>query len=144
MEKIPENTNEDDFVHVFHGSPQDVDELLPPEQTGNIRSGEEERRGFRDVIFTTDNFDKAREYAGPEGIIYQTKVKKEDLVFYKDVAAEELTPKKLKTVDDDIYTAKPKDITLLAKWKLAKRKRGEKQKYNFKYIDNEDEERQAA
>lgn len=79
----------------YCGCSKNVTKLLPSEITGEIRSGEEERRGFRDVIFLTKNFQKANEYAGSEGVIFEVKT---DAVQYKLVAIDVLNPKKAKAL----------------------------------------------
>jgi len=120
----------------YHGCPKDVDKLLPSDITGEIRTGEEKRRGFRDVVFLTDDIDKAVEYAGPEGVVFIT-----DSIAaqYKLIASDILNSKKAKSVKDDIYVALPEDIKIVAKWRKEKgRKRGEPQKYTTEYIGEQE------
>jgi hypothetical protein len=120
----------------YHGSPKDVDKLLPSSITGEIRPGEEKRRGFRDVIFLTNNIKKAICYAGPKGTVFLTD---STAAQYKPIASTVLNPKKAKSVEDDIYVALPEDIKIVAKWhKETGRKRGEPQKYTDKYIGEQE------
>ena len=120
----------------YHGCPKNVNKLLPSDITGEIRPGEEERRGFRDVVFLTNNIDKAIDYAGSEGVVFITE---SVATQYKLVASDVLNPKKAKSIGDDIYVALPEDIKIVAKWHKEKgRKRGESQKYIDEYIGEQE------
>ena len=115
----------------YHGCPSNVDKLLPPDETGEIRPGEEERRSFKDVIFLTTNLNKAIDYAGPEGTVFITN---STAVQYKPVAIALLNQKKAKSLTDDIFIALPENIKIITKWHKEKRKRGESQKYTDEYV----------
>ncbi|PID52264.1 MAG: hypothetical protein CR972_03200 [Candidatus Moraniibacteriota bacterium] len=116
----------------YHGCPKNVDKLLPPDITGEIRPGEEDRRKFKDVIFLTNDIEKAIEYAGPEGVVFLTNA---IATQYKPVASDILNPKKAQSVQDDIYIVLPKNIKVVAKWHKEKgRVRGKSQKYIDEYI----------
>ncbi|MBN2197905.1 hypothetical protein JW698_01775 [Candidatus Wolfebacteria bacterium] len=77
----------------FHGCPKNVNKLLPSDITGEIRPGEETRRGFKDVIFLTNDINKAIDYAGSEGVVFLTDSKATQ---YKFIASDILSSKKNK------------------------------------------------
>ncbi len=120
----------------YHGCPKNVNKLLPPDVTGEIRFGEEERRSFKDVIFLTKNINQAIDYAGYDGVVFITDA---EAIQYKQVASDILNPKKAKSVSDDIYIAMPEDIKIVAKWHKEKgRKRGNPQKYIDEYVGEQE------
>ena len=116
----------------YHGSHLNLDELLPPDETGNIRIGEEGRRLFKDVVFLTKNIDQAIKYAGPGGTIHHVNA---SAARYKEVAAKVLNIKKAKTVSDDVFIALPEDMKMIGKWvKEPNRKKNEPELYTDYYV----------
>ncbi len=111
----------------YHGSPYNVDKLEATENTNNIRPGEEGRRAFRDVIFLTTTFDKAIEFAGPNGFVYEVQA---DAYNYREVAAQILSPKKRLSLEPDIFVALPNDIKIVKKYAKNERRRNEVQSYS--------------
>ncbi|MCA9351898.1 hypothetical protein KC866_00705 [Patescibacteria group bacterium] len=90
------------------------------------------RRSFKDVVFLTKDIQQAVQYAGPGGVVYHVDA---DAVRYKDIAATYLNPKKLKSVSENIYVAKPEDIEMVVKWvKQANRRKNEPEKYVDYYV----------
>lgn len=120
-----------EYGQYFHGSKVNTDKLLSSAQSGNIRFGEEERRGFRNVVFLTKDIDEAIRYAGKEGIVY---IVNAYAIKYKNAVAQIINPKKLKSVNENIYVAPPDQLKIVAKWYKLPRKKGEKQKYETEYI----------
>lgn len=120
----------------YHGCPENVDRLLPSDDIDKTRPGEEDRRSFKDVVFLTSNFDKASDYAGPEGVVFAVDA---TATQYRPVAARVLNTKKTASVQSDVYIALPEDVKIVAKWHKEKgRKRGEPQKYVSEYIGEQE------
>jgi len=124
------------FGRFYHGSPLNVEKLLPSSHTDNIRPGEEGRRGFKDVIFFSTNIDEAIRYAGEGGTVFCVDA---TAIQYKPVAVDILDEKKVKSVGEDIFVAFPEDIKIVSKWHKEKgRKRGDPEKYDVEYIGEQE------
>ena len=112
---------------LYHGSPkQGLPILLPAAKTGCIRKGEEGRRGFRDVVFATTDFNEALRYA-QGGSVYVLDSK--DTRQYRPLAEQVLSPKKAKSVGENIYILPVGRV--IAEYRCAPRRRGEKQRYCY-------------
>ena len=108
---------------LLHGSPiRGLQQILPSSSTGNIRRGEEERRGFRDVAFFTTSWDQAAVYAGPDGSIYV--VRPSEAEPYAPLA---LGKSAKKIVGDTVFVSPTAEVVV--EYRLLPRRRGEVQKY---------------
>lgn len=111
-------------MELLHGSPiRGLTEILPSSRTGNIRAGEEGRRGFRDVAFFTTSWDQAQEYAGPGGSIYVVRAR--DAEPYAPLARGKSAKK---AVGATIYVAPSAEA--VTEYRLLPRRRGEVQLYD--------------
>ena len=120
----------------YHGSFLNLDKLLSSDETGNIRTGEESRRLFKDVVFLTKDINEAIKYAGAGGTVYHVDA---SAAKYKDVAMELLDVKKAKTVNDNIFIALPDDIKMVAKWvKEPNRKKNQPELYTDYYVGDQE------
>ena len=107
----------------FHGSPvRGLREILPASETGNIRPGEEERRGFQDVVFLTTDWDEALRYARG-GSIYVVRAEAEP---YAPLATQKNAKK---AVNSTIHIASV--VEIVSEYILEPKKRGCQQLYSL-------------
>jgi len=112
---------------LYHGSPkQGLPVILPAAKTGCIREGEEDRRDFREVVFATTDFNEALRYAhGGSVYVLDSKGAQQ----YRPLAEQVLSPKKAKSVGENIYVLPV--CRIIAEYRCAPRRRGEKQRYFY-------------
>ena len=116
-------------MKLFHGSTHVVSTLKPSADTGIIRESEEDRVGYRNVLFYSTDFNLALLYAKKTGVVYEVEV--ENPTQYKQHMMNNPTSniqrKKAPHIDDSIYITD--DCKIIAIWHLQPRKKNEKQKY---------------